>query len=243
MNTVAQERQREYYAETAARYDAMHVQAGDEHYRSLTYISWLLSLLQVKSVLDVGCGTGRGVKHFLELDAGMTIRGVEPVQALIDEAVEGNGIPSDLILRGSGESLPFPDASFDVVCELGVLHHVARPDLVVSEMTRVAKKAVFLSDSNRFGHGRPSARVLKLLLYKAGLWPLANRLNTRGRGYSVSEGDGIFFSYSVFDNFDQLSSWAKRIIIVATGSESKRSWLHPLLTSHHALLCALREEP
>jgi hypothetical protein len=58
-------------------------------------------------------------------------------------------------------------------------------------MLRVARKSVFLSDANRFGQGRISLRVLKLLLSKAGLWPLANLIKAQGKVYSYSQGDGM----------------------------------------------------
>ena len=35
--------------------------------------------------------------------------------------------------------LPFPHASFDIACCVRTLHHVARPELVVAELTRVAR--------------------------------------------------------------------------------------------------------
>jgi hypothetical protein len=54
-------------------------------------------------------------------------------------------------------------------------------------MLRVAKRAVFLSDSNRFGQGSLPARLLKLALYKIGLWGAFNYLSTFGKGYQVTE--------------------------------------------------------
>jgi len=38
----------------------------------------------------------------------------------------------------------FVDASFDVVCEFSILHHVQRPDVVVREVLWVAEKVVVL---------------------------------------------------------------------------------------------------
>lgn len=49
----------------------------------------------------------------------------------------------DLICCSSYELL-FTDNSFDVVTEMGILHHVAEPERVVAEMLRVAKKAIFI---------------------------------------------------------------------------------------------------
>ena len=40
-------------------------------------------------------------------------------------------------MEGDVTALPFPDDSFDVVGSRMVLHHVARPELALSELTRV----------------------------------------------------------------------------------------------------------
>ncbi len=54
-------------------------------------------------------------------------------------------------MNASGLALPFKDDGFDAVVESSVLRHVSDPKAVVSEMIRVARKAVFLVDSNIFG--------------------------------------------------------------------------------------------
>jgi hypothetical protein len=126
-----------------------------------------------------------------------------------------------------------------VVCQFGVLHHVKEPNVVVSEMVRVARRAVFLSDSNRFGQGRMHARILKLVLARSGLWPVANFLKTRGTGYTISDGDGLSYSYSVFDSLQVLRSWCDRLVLVPTSQADHSSWFSPLLTSSHVLMCAV----
>jgi len=131
-----------YYAQTASQYDEMHVaDQWDEHYTALKIVHSISDLLGLETFLDVGAGTGRAAMFFR--NKGKTIRGVEPVQALIDQAT-AKGLPEDTILCGDGRWLPFEDQSFDAVLECGVLHHVAEPSLVVKEMMRVAKQAVFL---------------------------------------------------------------------------------------------------
>jgi len=231
-----------YYEKTAAFYDDAHMSNHEdsEHYVALDFIDALSRLLNLHSFLDVGAGTGRGVRYLLA-KGKYNIRGVEPVGKLIEQG-EQKGVPKGLIVEGSGTSLPFEDNSFDAVFECGVLHHVAQPDKVVAEMMRVAQKAVFLSDSNRFGQGRGYAvRLLKLTLYKAHLWNTARYLQTRGRMFSISEGDGLFYSYSVFDSYHQLAKWADKIWILPTSSNLLgNSWLNPLTTSSHVLLCAMK---
>ncbi|MDJ0795472.1 MAG: hypothetical protein QNJ51_01345 [Calothrix sp. MO_167.B12] len=108
-------------------------------------------------------------------------------------------------------------------------------------MMRVARKAIFLSDSNRFGQGSLLARWMKLALYKLGLWKWADFFRTRGKGYTITEGDGLAYSYSVFDSYDLLAEWADRIILIPTDAMKSKSWFHPLLTSGHILICAIRE--
>jgi hypothetical protein len=108
-------------------------------------------------------------------------------------------------------------------------------------MLRVANKAVFLSDSNRFGQGRYTTRILKLGLYKCNLWHIARFIQTKGKMYTISEGDGLGYSYRVFDSHSQLANWADTIWAIQTGKQrSVRSWLEPLLTASSVLLCAIK---
>jgi ubiquinone/menaquinone biosynthesis C-methylase UbiE len=233
--------QREYYEHTAHLYDAAHVAEADEHFLALKYISGFFDILKVASALDVGCGTGRGLKYFLTHKPHIHVRGIEPVPALIGQAVQSNGIPANLITRGSGDHLPFPDASIEAVFECGVLHHAKNPQQIVQEMVRVSRKAVFLSDENRFANGSLFSRCAKIVLCRTGVFGAAYRLKTLGKGYRLSEGDGLAYSYSVFDSIDLLARWADRIILIPTDKVKTGSLFHPLLTSFHLLLCAVRE--
>jgi len=233
--------QRKYYERTAHLYDAAHVTETDEHFLALNYISAFCDILNVASALDVGCGTGRGMKYFLNHKPKIDIRGIEPVPTLIRQAVQANGIPRELIMVGSGDHLPFPDASIDAVLECGILHHANEPGQVVREMLRVSRRAVFLSDENRFAHGSLFSRCAKVVLCKTGVFGAAYRLKTLGKGYRFSEGDGLAYSYSVFDCIDLLVRWADRIILIPTDNIKTSGFFHPLLSSFHLLLCAVRD--
>jgi ubiquinone/menaquinone biosynthesis C-methylase UbiE len=238
----AEQLQHEFYTATAERYDDVMVGEGDPHHVALDLISALIDGFGFRSVLDVGTGTGRGMKHFIDRNPGIDVRGVEPVHAMIDQA-ERNGVPSGLIVEGRGNALPFEDDSFDVVCELGILHHVGDPDEIVREMTRVARRAVFLSDENRFAAGGGFHRAAKYVLYRLRLWFLAYRLANRGRIYHLSEGeqsDGLIYSYSVYDSLPVLNEWADRTFLVPT-LPARATWFHPLFGSTNVLLCALRD--
>lgn len=231
-------RQRRYYADSAPSYDQFH--GGDrEHDIGLSYLAALGSVVKAKTVLDVGCGTGRGVGRLQEL--GYDAIGVEPVGQMLGEAVARHSLSKRVLIQASGDQLPFPSESFDLVCALGVMHHAADPERVVSEMTRVARNAVFISDNNRFAHGPIATRLAKLALYKTGLWRLAYRMRTRGRGFRESIDDGVYSSYSVFDSFHALSRWADRVVLVPTDDGVKPTWFHPLLNSFHVMLCGVRD--
>jgi len=212
---IADERQIQaaWYGKIAARYDQVHADA--EHEVAFWQLTGMLSLIGATSVLDVGAGAGRVLLKLKERAPGLRVAGVEPVAALRQAGYDKGLLPEDLA-DGDGYRLAFDDGEFDVVCEFGVLHHVRHPNRVVSEMLRVAKKAIFISDSNNFGAGSAMGRLAKQTLHKAGLWRLATYLKTRGRGYSISAGDGLFYPYSVFDSLDLIASQCASVHLMNT---------------------------
>jgi ubiquinone/menaquinone biosynthesis C-methylase UbiE len=237
----AVELQRKYYTDTAARYEEMHGQEAGGDLFHTDFVVATLRMLAIRSVLDVGTASGRTLRILKTAIPELFICGIEPVGALLDEAVSAGNAKSGAILQGKGDALPFADNSFDAVCEFAILHHVEEPQVVIGEMLRVARKAVIISDSNRFGQGPMWMRFFKLALYKLGLWGVFNYLRTSGKKYQITEGDGLAYSYSVYDNFDQIAAWADRVIIVTADKTRPASWMHPLLTSGGVILCAIRD--
>jgi ubiquinone/menaquinone biosynthesis C-methylase UbiE len=237
----AVEIQRRYYTDTAPRYDSMHAHEGATDASITKFVLALLRALDARSLLDVGTATGLGMRQMKTASPDLFVCGVEPVAALIEQAVRNANTFSAPIVRATGEALPFPDASFDAVCEFATLHHTANPRVVVQEMLRVARKAVFLCDSNRFGQGSRAARLIKLALYKSKLWGAYNYLRTGGKRYQITEGDGLAYSYSVYDSFELIARWADRVILIPSTGEKATSWLHPLLNNSGILVCAIRE--
>jgi SAM-dependent methyltransferase len=233
--------QREYYERTAHEYDAAHVVDGDEHAIALKYISTFVDALRLSSVLDVGCGTGRGLKFLARRNPSVFLRGVEPVEGLIRQAVEVNAISPEAITKGNGEKLPFDDGAFEAAFECGVLHHAKRPQQVVREMMRVATKAIFLSDENRFAHGSAISRWGKMLLWQSGLFGAAYRLKTLGKRHRFSEGDGLAYSYSVYDSAEMLGEWADRVFVIPLDAKNRNGMFQPVMTCFHVLLCAVRD--
>lgn len=244
MPTVLEEAvaiQRRYYSETATKYEQMHAYEGDGNELNQKFIGAMLQMLDVKSVLDVGTATGFRLHDFRSMLPEAFICGVEPVEELLRVAHSNDVLISGTLIRGTGQALPFPDKSFDVVSEFAVLHHVERPDLIIREMLRVARKAVLISDSNRFGQGGVLARFAKLAMYKTKTWAAFDWLRTKGKGYRIMDGDGLCYSYSVYDSFELLASWADRLIVIPAGREKVKSWFHPVLTSGSAIALAIKE--
>jgi len=229
------QRQQDYYAETASAYESMHVQPGDEHFIALEYAAALLHVVRARSVLDVGSGTGRVSRFLQQRSPDLIIEGVEPIDELREQA-QARGTA---LHKASGEHLPFHDDSFDVVMSFALLHHVPDPRPVIKEMIRVARFGVMISDANRFAQGSTVAGMLKLAIHRSGLWPAFERIRTRGRGFMESEGDGIFYSYSIFDSMSQLEVWANRVFIVPTVPQKGHGLME--ITTPHGLLVAFRE--
>src|SRR5271156_5254098 len=132
------EKQRQYYAETAVQYEAMHVGEKDEHSFALSFLAGLLDYLEVKSVLDVGSGTGRAIQYLKRRRPDVRVVGIEPVKELRDIG-HSQGLSKDELIDGDATRLPFETGEFDLVCEFAVLHHLRKPELAVAEMLRVAK--------------------------------------------------------------------------------------------------------
>jgi 2-polyprenyl-6-hydroxyphenyl methylase/3-demethylubiquinone-9 3-methyltransferase len=101
-----------------------------------------------KQVLDVGCGGGLVAEKMAQL--GWRVTGIDPAAGSIHYAqahARQAGLPIEY-RTGSGEALPFEDASFDVVYSLDVLEHVTDLDQVITEVARVLRpRGVFIYDT------------------------------------------------------------------------------------------------
>jgi SAM-dependent methyltransferase len=202
--------QRQYYADTAAKYDAMQISEQDEHQFALAILSAMIEFHDIKSVLDVGSGTGRALRYLKSRHPGVRFVGIEPVEALRKVGHQA-GLSPDELKDGDINALAAADGEFDLVCEFAVLHHVPKPKQAVAEMLRVARKAIFISDANNFGQGGLMSRCLKQGINTLGLWRVFDWLRTGGKGYHVSAGDGLFYSYSVFNEYRQLREACRSI--------------------------------
>jgi ubiquinone/menaquinone biosynthesis C-methylase UbiE len=195
--------QREYYARTAADYDAMRSEEEQAFALATAVLCGVVPMLGATSILDVGAGTGATTQKLRDRLPGVRVVGLEPVREL-REVGHRRGLGPEELVEGDATRLAYADGAFDLVSEFGALHHIPDPAQAVREMLRVARKAVFICDVNNFGQGGALARRMKQLANTLGLWPLIDYIKTRGRGYSWCEGDGLFYSYSVFNNLKEL---------------------------------------
>ena len=219
--------QRAYYAATAESYDKMHDAYEENHGYSLAeqFLLGVAQFLNIKSVLDVGAGTGRVLLKINKEMPVLDAMGIEPSPEL-RRVGYANGLSPTQLRDGDATCLAFGEDLFDLVCEFGALHHMPEPSKAISEMLRVARKAIFIVDNNNFAVGSRYARALKQSLAAVGLWRLAVLFKTKGKGYSITEDDGLAYPYSVFDDYEQIAKKCRLVHMLNTtiaGSNLYRS--------------------
>jgi ubiquinone/menaquinone biosynthesis C-methylase UbiE len=150
MHTVGKvDRQQIDYTSYASAYDAKRHRGKRNAYFERIQNRALLHMIGQdhydRRVLDVGCGTGRGLLALGR--AGFTnLTGLDYTPAMLEIAAQelAHELPTHIVARirlmqGDAFTLPFADASFDVVVSLNFLH-MFRFDLqekLLCEMTRV----------------------------------------------------------------------------------------------------------
>ena len=206
--------QRAYYTETAEKYDSMHINenTNDMHELACSLLHGIAVHYKVKSILDIGSGTGRVILNIQNKLPEVRIIGIEPVSAMREMAYR-KGISRNNLLEGDATKLEFENDSFDLVCGFGVLHHIPNPRLAVEEMLRVAQKAIFIYDQNLYGQGSNFGKFVKFFSSKLKLWKIIKFIITKGKGYNISSDDGISFYYSVFDDFDFIKKKCKKVMV------------------------------
>jgi SAM-dependent methyltransferase len=130
-----------------------------------------------KTVLDVGCGNGYVLSRYAHY--GADVHGVDITQTalrLSRRRFEGWGLPGEFRLT-DGDHLSYPDGYFDIVCSMGVLHHIEDPRPMLAEIRRVL---------------RPGGEFI-MMLYHRNSWkyrvllPLRRLLDPAYRGKSLQQ--------------------------------------------------------
>jgi ubiquinone/menaquinone biosynthesis C-methylase UbiE len=140
-----------------------------------------------KDVLEVGCGSGIAVQLFAEAGARVTAVDLTPWAVETTRArLAAFGLAGEVV-EADGESLPFPDASFDVVFSWGVIHHTTDMDRALSQLVRVLRPGgtlvlmLYHRHSLFFASYRGLARFL----------PVARRLGLHFEGARAGEREGL----------------------------------------------------
>jgi ubiquinone/menaquinone biosynthesis C-methylase UbiE len=172
------------------------------------------------SVLDLGCGNGVFTERLAS--GGAIVTGLDFSPYLLSQ----NANPR--VVCGDATCLPFPDASFDVVFEANLLHHVQDPTVVLSEMHRVTRKYVVVLEPNRYnplmfafsiivraerGGLRSCSKRLQRDLKGVGLRPLA--VLTTGM---ISQNNTPEVLVAILRRFDRQIWWGEYIVLIAEKS-------------------------
>ncbi|MFE0134540.1 class I SAM-dependent methyltransferase [Streptomyces sp. NPDC059037] len=123
------------YGKEADRYDASR---GGEP-RAAAAAAAVLGLVpsQTRTLLDVACGTGLVTRRLSR--PGLRVTGVDAADGMARMAAAR--VPGSVVL-GDSRQLPFPDASFDAVSTVWLLHLLPGPEetaVVVAECARVLR--------------------------------------------------------------------------------------------------------
>ena len=121
------------FAKTAERVAARQDANAD---RLAERVRSLLHTTGDERALDVG--TGAGALAFAFAPLVREVVGVDVVPELLEQGRKRAPANVELI-EADATALPFETASFDLVATLRTLHHTSRPELVLAEMSRVAR--------------------------------------------------------------------------------------------------------
>jgi 2-polyprenyl-3-methyl-5-hydroxy-6-metoxy-1,4-benzoquinol methylase len=91
--------------------------AGDQYF-DIVKDEWI----QDKTVLDVGCGTGRWSRYVAT--KASQVEAMDPSKAVFSAAHLLSSNDNIRISKAGVDTIPFDDNSFDFVFSLGVLHHI-----------------------------------------------------------------------------------------------------------------------
>jgi ubiquinone/menaquinone biosynthesis C-methylase UbiE len=127
----------------AANYDKRRYGGPASDYKqkvSMNAMTKLIGPLEGKRILDVGCGTGRGISRFSE-SASYAVGSDYSLDMLSYAQQKVSGKSNCSFVRSVAQQLPFSTASFDVVTALNFLHlfDVETQRAMISEMKRVVK--------------------------------------------------------------------------------------------------------
>lgn len=96
------------------------------------------SLAKDLDVLDLGCNVGYGTYAISR--SAKSVIGIDVSEKVINDARNSYGADNLSFLTFDGNTLPFPNESFDLVISLQVIEHIEDCQLYLSEASRILKR-------------------------------------------------------------------------------------------------------
>ena len=131
-------------------YDRGREHGPEIHNLWMNVVSSYVNDQTIKTILDLGCGTGRFTEDLaVRFDA--EVLGVDPSQKMLEQAQRKRRDSRVRYEHGRGEAIPLPDKSVDLIFMSMVFHHFDDPKLTARECRRVLRDdgTVFLRGGTR----------------------------------------------------------------------------------------------
>ena len=135
MNGVHQEKIQRHYDDVADRYDRHYDRSRGRCYHTHLSRHIMEVLPKTGLLLDIGCGTGLFVEKYV-MECGTAV-GIDISRGMIRQA-RRRCKGSELVI-GTGEAIPFSDASFDAIASLLAFSYMRNPQGMLNEAFRVMK--------------------------------------------------------------------------------------------------------
>ncbi len=117
-------------------------------------------------ILDIGCGTGESVRHLSQFGRVVALDFSDLALTFCRHKKLGNLVQADAV------RLPFADGSFDLICGLDILEHLADEQAALAEIRRVC---------------RPGGQILLTVPALPMLWSRHDVANHHKRRYRKSQ--------------------------------------------------------
>ena len=89
------------------------------------------------NVLEIGCGQGAGARIIHDLFRPQRYVGIDLDPRMIRRALrKARALPNATFLEGDVTNLEFPNATFDLVVDFGIVHHVPNWRVALAEVHR-----------------------------------------------------------------------------------------------------------
>jgi len=91
-------------------------------------------------ILEIGCGQGTGAKIIYDLFGPQRYVGIDLDPRMIRRARRRSGaLPNATFIEGDVTSLELPNATFDLVMDFGIVHHVPNWRAALAEVHRTLR--------------------------------------------------------------------------------------------------------